>query len=128
MISQIITFLYKYQICNNSSPLYHLLHFTPGSLTNPTSNLMDVQFIVQCISKKYLIKLRLEIVSVCRIFTLGRHKVATGMSSPSLALGQKSFHNLVGESNPRPLRLLFIYVSFIKSAKMTSDLFFYPFP
>ena len=48
-----------------------------------------------------MFKLRLEISSVCRTFTLGRHKVATGMSCPSLALDQKSFHNLVGKSNPR---------------------------
>ena len=56
------------------------------------------------VEEKILIKLRLKISSVCRTFTLGRHKVATGMSCPSLALDQKSFHNLVGESNPRPLR------------------------
>ena len=42
----------------------------------------------------YIIKLILEISSVCRKFTLGRHKVATCMSCPSLVLDQRSFHNI----------------------------------
>ena len=39
--------------------------------------------------------MRLELTSVFFLtFTLGgRHKVATDMSCPSLALGQRSFHN-----------------------------------
>ena len=51
-------------------------------------------------------KHQIEIGNIQCFYTLGRHKVATGLSCPSLALDQKSFHNLVGESNPRPLRLL----------------------
>ena len=37
------------------------------------------------------LKLRVEISSVCRTFTLGRHKVATGLSCPSLPLDHATY-------------------------------------
>ena len=44
----------------------------------------------------FLFDMRLELTIVFWTFTLeGWHKVATGMSCPSLALGRRSFHNLV---------------------------------